>query len=212
MAYPPQWRCDNDPAVTLSLMREHPFAHLIGAHAGLHATRVPFVVDTEDEKPVRLRAHLNARNPLASGLDGAPVLVLFSGPSTYVSPHWRVSKTRAGTIDFEEVRVRGVVRIVDDIAFFRRFIDDLSELLEPQHAEAGDYPVWTTSMAPEGYIERLYPEITMFEIAVESVETIRKLHQNFDEADRRSVAEHLSRCNRDGSRAIAESIRGQLGD
>ena len=83
---------------------------------------------------------------------GVPVLVVFSGPATYVSPHWRANKTRAGTYDYEDVQVRGTARGVNDIDFFRRLIDGLSELIEPQYAEVGDYPVWRTSMAPEGWL------------------------------------------------------------
>lgn len=211
MTYPPQWRVE-DPGAARALMQAHPFAHLFSARGGLRATRVPFVTDAEAGALTRLRAHLNAQNPQAVELDGAPVLVVFSGPSTYVSPHWRVAPTRGGTYDYEEVRVHGTARVTAEIGFFRRLIDDLSALIEPQYAEVGDYPVWQTSMAPEGYVERLFPHVTPFIVHVETVEMISKLHQPFPEADRRSVAEHLSRSRRDDARAIAEKIRQQLGD
>jgi transcriptional regulator len=207
MAYPPLWRRVTDPGVASRLMGAHPFAHLFTARGGLRATRLPFVADSENGRPVRLRAHLNGQNPQARGLDGVPVLVVFSGPATYVSPHWRANKTRAGTYDYEDVQVRGTARVVNDIDFFRRLIDGLSELIEPQYAEVGDYPVWRTSMAPEGYIERLFPQVTPFVVDIEAVETISKLHQQFPEEDRRAVAEHLSRSYREDARAIAEKIR-----
>lgn len=192
-------------------MDAHPFAHLFTAHGGLNATRLPFISDVENGRPSRLRAHLNGQNlngqnPQASGLDGAQVLIVFSGPSTYVSPHWRATSTRGGTFDYEEVRIRGRARIVADIDFFRQLIDDLSALIEPQYAEVGDYPVWQTSMAPEGYIERLFPHITPFEVDIEAVETISKLHQQFPAEDRRAIAKHLSRSNREDARVIAEKI------
>jgi predicted FMN-binding regulatory protein PaiB len=62
-------------------------------------------------------------------------------------------------------------------------------------------------MAPEGYIERLFPQVTPFVVDIEAVETISKLHQQFPEEDRRAVAEHLSRSHREDARAIAEKIR-----
>jgi transcriptional regulator len=207
MSYPPSWRCVTDLGAAVALMGAHPFAHLVTVHDTLRATRVPFATDLEAGRPVRLRAHLNAKNPQARHLDHAPVLLVFSGPSTYVSPHWRIDKTRAGTFDYEEVQVRGTARVVSDIEFFRRLIDDLSALIEPQYAEVGDYPIWQTQMAAGGYIERLFPQVTPFMVEIEAVEAISKLHQQFPPEERRSVADHLSRCRREDSRVIAEKIR-----
>lgn len=210
MDYPPPWRSETDPQAAITLMRAHPFAHLFTAQGGLNATRAPFVADCEAGRPLRLRAHLNGQNPQAEALDGADVLIVFSGPSTYVSPHWRIAATRGGTYDYEEVRVRGAARIERDIGFFCTLIDDLSAMIEPQYAEVGDYPVWRTAMAPEGYIERLFPMVTPFTVEIHSVQMISKLHQAFPPEDRKSVADHLARCRRDDARAIAQKIRGQL--
>lgn len=210
MSYPPPWRRQDDPAVALELMAAHPFAHLMTAHNGLGATRIPFVTDTESGRPTRLRAHLHGKNPQVPGLDGAEVLAVFSGHATYVSPHWRVDKGRGGTFDYEEVTVRGRARVVEGIETFRRLIDDLSALIEPQYAEIGDDPVWQTEMAPPGYIERLVPMITQFVVEIDEYEIVSKLHQQFPEEDRRSVADHLARGHRDSSRAIAEKIRRSL--
>lgn len=209
MSYPPSWRV-SDPGAALAIMREHPFAHIFTAHGGLNATRAPFIADIENGRPAKLRAHLNRQNPQADKLDGAEVLIVFSGYSTYVSPHWRTEATRGGTYDYEEVRIRGKASVVGDISFFRSLIDDLSALIEPQYAEAGEYPVWRTSMAPEGYVERLHPAVTAFEIRVHSVKMISKLHQQFPEEDRRSIAEHLERANREGAQEIAKKIRRSL--
>ena len=210
MTYPPQWRSVSDSALAIQLMSAHPFAHLITSHSGLRSTRIPFVADLEGEQPVRLRGHINGQNPQAQGLDGSDVLVVFSGYSTYVSPHWRVDQSRGGTYDYEQVSVRGKARVIEGIEPFCRLIDDLSSLIEPQYAEVGDYPVWQTSMAAPGYIERLVPHITQFEIEIEEIEVVSKLHQQFPEDDRRSVADHLDRCDRDEARAIARRIRSTL--
>ena len=187
-------------------MRAFPFAHFFSAHEGLKATRLPFLVDCEGERPIRLRCHLDARNPQERGLDGAPVLVNFSGPAAYVSPHWRADKSKGGTYDYEEVQVRGNARIVRDVNFFRQLIDDLSLLIEPQHPEIGDYPVWDTSMAPHGHLARQFPLVRCFTVEIEELAMTAKLHQNFPAADRQSVADHLARSHRDEVRAVAKRI------
>jgi len=212
VTYPPGWRSVADPSAAVDLMRQHPFAHLVTSHAGLNSTRIPFVADMESGRVVRLRAHLNAQNPQVTGLDGHEGLVVFAGYASYVSPNWRTDLGRAGTYDYEEVKVRGTVRVVSDIDYFRRLIDDLASMIEPQYAEVGNYPVWQTSMSPPGYIERLFPAITAFEMMVQSVEMISKLHQPFSEADRRSIADHLARSNREDARVIAAKIRSEIGD
>jgi len=210
MTYPPKWRHEADPARARELMDAHPLAHFFTSHNGLRSTRIPFVTDLEADAPVRLRGHLNKQNPQAKDLDAAPVLVAFSGHETYVSPNWRASKDRGGTYDYEEVTIRGTARVVEGEDHFRRMIDDLSALIEPQHAEVASHPTWQTSDAPAGYIERLLPHITQFVVEIEELELISKLHQNFPRADRESIAEHLERCNREGSRAIAAKIRQTL--
>lgn len=210
MTYPPDWRLVADPSAAIDLMHQYPFAHFVTSHSGLHSTRIPVIADIENGRPIRLRAHLNAQNPQAAGLEGREVLVTFAGCATYVSPHWRTDLGRAGTYDYEEVQVRGAVRVVADIDYFSRLIDDLAGMIEPQYAEVGDYPVWNTSMSPPGYIERLFPAITAFEVMVQSVEMISKLHQPFSEADRRSVADHLARSHREDARVIAAKIRREI--
>jgi transcriptional regulator len=210
MTYPPLPYRVNDPQRAVQLVRDYPFAHLFTAHGDLRATRIPFVADIEDGHPVRLRSHLDALNPQALDLDGAAVLVAFSGPAAYVSPHWRADKTKGGTYDYEEVQVRGTARIVRDLEFFKQLINDLSALIEPQHAEIGEYPVWQTSMAPPGHIERQVKWVTPFVVDIQALQVTAKLHQQFPEADRRSVSDHLSRSNRDEVRAIATKILLEL--
>lgn len=212
MTYPPDWRCVTDQEAALELMRQHPFAHFVTSHSGLSSTRIPFVTDVDNGDIVRLRAHLNGQNPQVPGLDGCEALITFAGRATYVSPNWRTDRTRAGTYDYEEVQVRGVVKRVSDIGYFRRLIDDLAALIEPQYADIGDYPLWQTTMSPPGYIERLFPAITAFEVDIQSVKMVSKLHQTFSKADRRSVADHLARSDGEDARMIAEKIRKQIED
>jgi transcriptional regulator len=207
MTYPPNAYRVTDPSAAVALMRAHPFAHVMTGHAGLRVTRLPVLADVERGRPERLRAHFDARNPQVEGLDGAPVLVAFSGPAAYVSPHWRADKSKGGTYDYEEVQVRGTARVVRELAFFETLIDDLSSLIEPQHAEIGDYPIWRTSMAPPGHLARQLARVVMFVVEIDRVVMTAKLHQDFPEADRLSVADHLARSHRDEVRAIAAKVR-----
>lgn len=207
MSYPPPAYRVASPAAAVELIRAHPFAHVITANHVPRVTRLPVLADVEDGRAVRLRAHFDARNPQVDSLEGAPVLVAFSGPAAYVSPHWRADKTKGGTYDYEEVQVRGIARVVRDLAFFVQLVDDLSALLEPQHEEIGDYPTWRSTMAPEGHLERQVRRVVPFVVEITEIQTVAKLHQDFSDADRESVASHLERSHRDEVRAVAAKIR-----
>ena len=210
MSFTPDWRLESDPAYALDLMDSHLFAHLFTSHNGLRSSRIPMVTDSADGRPTRVRAHINAQNPQAQGLDAAPVLVAFSGPAAYVSPNWRVDKARGGTFDYEEVIVHGTAKVVEGQAKFMKLIDDLSSRIEPDLVQISGDPVWQTHDAQPGYIERLLPHITQFEIEINEIEIISKLHQQFPDEDRRAVADHLSRCPGDDAKAIAHKIRRTL--
>ena len=210
MSYPPAWRREYAPEAAIALIREFPFANFVTSHSGLHSTRIPFVLDTNGDWLVKFRGHLHGQNPQVADLDGRDVLITFSGRSSYISPHWRTNCDRAGTIDYEEVQVRGRVAFRPEIAFFVDLVNDLAALHEPHFTELGDYPTWHSSMAPSGYIERLFPAICAFEVEPSSVDMTSKLHQSFPDADRRSIADHLERSSREDARAIAAKIRGTL--
>ncbi|MCB9880185.1 MAG: FMN-binding negative transcriptional regulator [Planctomycetes bacterium] len=212
MGYPPDWRSHGNADAVEALVRNDPFAHFVTSHTGLRSTRIPLITDFDNATPVRLRGHLNRQNPQAEDLDGKTALATFDGPATYVSPNWRTDLSVAATYDYEEVQIRGTVRVISDIAFFKRLVDDLARWIEPQYSEVGEYPVWQSSMTPAGYVERLFPAITVFELEVQSIQMISKLHQTYPEADRRSIADHLARSHREGARRIAEKIRMQLED
>jgi predicted FMN-binding regulatory protein PaiB len=62
-------------------------------------------------------------------------------------------------------------------------------------------------MAPPGHLERQLPRVVLFAVEIERIEMTAKFHQDFPEADRRSVAEHLARSRRDEVRAVAARIR-----
>lgn len=208
--YPPAAYLTESAEYGVELTRQFPFAHFVTNHSGLRVSKVPAVVDVIDGKPARLRGHLDARNPQARGLDGEEVVVDFSGASAYVSPFWRAEKNRGGTIDYEEVQVRGRARVAGELDFFRQLIDDLSSIYEPAFAGVGDYPIWSSREFPMGYFERQFPMVVCFEVAIEEFLVISKLHQGWSREDRESVADHLERCRREQPSMIADRIRERL--
>ncbi len=211
MAYPPRPHHEHDRAKIEGLLRACPFAHFItGGEGGLRVTRLPFAVDVEAGEVRRLRAHMNAANPQCNALDDAEALVAFSGPDSYVSPNWRTAQDHAGTWDYTAVHVWGRVRVREDRAFFDTLINDLAAAAEARFQGLSEKPAWSIEGVTDDYVERLRPRLRAFEIEVSRIEAISKLHQDFPEADARSVAEHLARSGHEASRAVSAAISQRL--
>ncbi len=210
VAYPPPLHREQDPAKIAALIRARPFAHFFTAHGGLRVTRIPFTADFEAGELKGLRGHLHVRNQQADGLDGAEALVAFSGPDAYVSPNWRTASDRGATWDYTAVHVSGRVMVRTERDFFDRLIGDLAAAAEARVAGLSEKPAWSMKNVTEDYVERLRPRLCAFEIAVSHVEGIAKLHQNFPDADARSVAAHLARSSDEGAQAIGALMEARL--
>ena len=211
MVYPPHWHQETRSEHIEKLVRHSPFAHIFSTHRGEHrVTRLPFAIDSRGGNLVGLRAHMNAQNPQAQHLDGADVLVAFSGPDSYVSPNWRVDKNRGATWDYQAVHIWGKVSARNDRAFFENLINDLAESAERKFDGLTDDRNWSIADAPTEYVDRLFPGVFCFEIAVTQVEAISKLHQDFSEEDANSVADHLLRSEHAESCEIGSLIKDEL--
>lgn len=207
MAYPLRPHQEQRIDVMTSLMRARPFAHLFTSQDGQHCvTRLPFMLDAEGDTPKVLRAHMNAQNPQAAQLGGAPALVAFSGPDNYVSPNWRTKSDRGATWDYTAVHVWGQVTIRPEREFFEQLITDLAAAAEPQFEGVSDKPDWSLANVTPDYIDRLFPQLISFEIAIDDVKGISKLHQDFPKEDALSVAAHLEKIEGDDSSEIASLI------
>ncbi len=134
---------ESRPALLHGLIQAHPLGTVIthGA-AGLDANHVPFEIDaaSADAPHGILRAHVARRNDLWRQ-DGADVLVVFQGPSAYITPTLYDEKAVSGkvvpTYHYAVVHAHGKLRTIEDPAW-------MLALLEQQTArnEAGRAAPW----------------------------------------------------------------------
>lgn len=211
MNYPPRPHVETDSAKIEALVRSRPFAHFFTAGSGMCVTRIPFAIDADEDGVRGLRAHLQASNPQCAALDGANVLVAFSGPDSYISPNWRTASDRGATWDYTAVHVWGRARVRTDRCFFDGLINDLAAAAEAKVCDLSDKPKWSMKNVTEEYVERLRPQLCAFEIAVTKVVGIAKLHRNFPDEDARSVAAHLASSPQEDGRAVGALIEQRVG-
>lgn len=196
-----------DPAALHGLIREHPLGALVlSGPDGLGADHVPFEVDADPAPHGRLLAHVARANPLwRSAAEHAEVLVIFQGPSGYVTPSWYPSKQASGkvvpTYNYAVVHAYGRMRAVEDQAWLRGFVTRLTN----RH-EAGRTEPWHVTDAPDDYIDKMLEAIVGIEITVTRLVGKWKVGQNRTPADQAGVVAGLQARGNAGDLAMAEAL------
>lgn len=195
---------DADPDRARDLIQAHPLGTLVSysADVGLTASPAPFLVGEELE----LSTHFPRANPQLESLrDGVSVLVSFSGREAYISPSYYASKAEHGKVvptwNYEVVPVHGRVELIDDPAWLRRHLEDMTDTFEGGRADP-----WRVEDAPKAFTEQLIAALVGLRIHPERVEAKWKLSQNRSEADRRSVIEALRASPEPRDRAMADAV------
>lgn len=174
-------------------IRAHPLGTLISVEGDQAvADEIPFVLDPTAGAQGHLRAHLARANPLCRNhADGRQVLVLFRGPQAYVSPAWYPGKAEHGRVvptwNYVSVQVAGRLRLIDDAAWIRAQLDELTT-----QQEAGRSAPWRVDDAPPDFIAQQLRAIVGVEIVIESLTGKWKTSQNRSAADRLGVAAGLA--------------------
>jgi len=191
MYRPPAFREDRLD-VLHGFIRAHPLAMLVSAGAGgLMANPIPFLVDPAEGEKGLLRAHLaRANDQLAALRQGAEVMVLFQGPDAYVTPSWYASKREHGKVvptwNYVTVHAWGTPRVIDDEAWLRQQIGDLT-----RSQETGRENPWRVEDAPADFLAGQIRGIVGLEIPIAQIEGKWKVSQNRSAADRQGVIDGL---------------------
>jgi transcriptional regulator len=172
-----------------ALIAAHPLGTVVrhGA-AGLEADHIPFEIGapTTDAPHGTLRAHVARANPLWRQA-GAAALVVFQGPSAYVSPSLYEEKPASGKVvptwNYAVVHAHGVLRAIEDPAWILALLGRLTA----SHEAARAAP-WAVGDAPAQYIDTLVKAIVGIEIPLGRLEGKWKMSQNRSSADQAAVA------------------------
>ena len=189
--YLPKHFAQADPTVLAAAMHEHPLATLvITTPDGPSADLIPLEYHPQPGPHGTLRGHVARANPLWHHA-GAAALAVFHGPQAYVSPNWYPSKREHGKVvptwNYTMVQGRGALRVLDDAAWVRAFVERLTE----RHESTQPLP-WAVTDAPDDYLRQMVGAIVGIEIELSSLRGKWKLSQNRSKADRDGVAEGLA--------------------
>ena len=212
MYQPPHFR-EDDLGVQHDLIRAHPLGLLVSAGAsGLVANPIPFLIDPDTSALGTLRCHLARANGQCRDLAAVDeCLVVFQGPQDYVTPSWYATKRETGKVvptwNYATVHAWGRPRVIEDQAWLRRQLDDLTLLREGSRTAP-----WAVDDAPADFVRAQVKGIIGVEIAIARIEGKWKVSQNRPEADREGVLAGFREAGETAApmaRLVAE--RGGLG-
>jgi transcriptional regulator len=192
---------DNDPTAIQAFIDAHPFAFVSGCDAENHpiATQVPVFVEEEAGRMV-LRGHIMRNTDHHRAFLYNPnVLVVFTGPHTYVSGTWYSDPNVASTWNFMSVHVRGTIRFLDDAAL-ERVLRKTSMHFENNNAAS---PTVFDNL-PEAFKQKFMPAIVAFEIEIIAMDHVFKLSQDRDKESYHNIIRKLREQGRNGKFIAAE--------
>jgi transcriptional regulator len=162
-----------------ALIRAQPLATLVTlSSGGLNANHVPLHLAEAPAPFGRLQGHVARANPILSDLNSnIESLAVFHGPNAYITPSWYATKKETGKVvptwNYAVVHAYGFLRVVDNAAWLRAQLEDLTV-----HNEASFSEPWAVSDAPQEYIEKMMTAIVGIEMVITKLSGKWKVSQN----------------------------------
>lgn len=198
MYIPPHF-AENNPAEIEALVRQYSFATVITVKDNIPlATHLPLHLHIDEYGQWRLHGHLARANPQWHTFsENTPVLIIFMGPHSYISPSW-YNHRNVPTWNYLAVHIYGKATIVEGERV-QQMLRQLMQHYEHLHART-----------PQGYdeipshmLDKDLKGLVAFEIVVEKVEAASKLSQNRDAESYTSVIEHLKQQGNENAERTA---------
>ncbi|RUR00965.1 FMN-binding negative transcriptional regulator [Labedella endophytica] len=161
-----------------ALIRASPWATMISAtSAGPVASHYPFILDeqdSDDPDAITLVSHVGRPDERLHELGSHELLVVFYGPSGYISPSWYEVDPAVPTWDFATVHAHGVPEILSDaenLAVLERLVDHFEDPLPNPFRMRG-------TLATSAYAERIVAGTVGFRLRVTRFEGKEKMSQD----------------------------------
>jgi transcriptional regulator len=178
---------EKDLAKIRSFMQANPFVLLccVSAEGKPVATHVPVLIKQHEGKDYLLGHVMKNTDHHRALENNKDVLVVFSGPHSYVSASWYDNKQVGSTWNYMAVHAHGKVNFVDT--------DALKEILRETTAHFENNPDSPSLFEhlPADYIDKLTKAIIGFRIDISELQHIFKLSQDRDEKSYDNIIDHL---------------------
>lgn len=169
-----------------NFIKEYGFAAVISND--LEASHLPLLLKENEGENGTLYGHFARKNHHWKAANGAKVLVIFSGPHSYISPTWYHTYPAVPTWNYSAVHATGIIQLTDQDTTLT-ILDETVKKYEPKLT------------IPEDFKSKLSKGIVGFKINIESLQGKEKLGQHRSTEDQLGVTSALSE---------AESLESQL--
>lgn len=179
---------EKDKQTILDFIEENPFAFLTGSYLSGQqvATQIPILLE-ERNGELFLQGHIMRNTDHHKAFVENPnALIVFTGPSCYVSASWYSNPQIGSTWNYMSVHVSGQVNFMTNealIAFMRK--------LTLKFEKGNTQSLTFYDNLPEQFLSKMMPAIAGFEIKVEKLENVFKLSQNRDEISYNNIISKL---------------------
>jgi transcriptional regulator len=179
----------NDHQEVLDFMIAHPFVTICGVDKDGFpvATQVPILLKVENDTII-ISGHIMRKQDHTNAFENNnKVLVIFSGPSAFVSANWYTTKNMGSTWNYQSVQAKGNLEIKDE-----KHLYNLLEQLTLHFEKDPNSPTQVKNLSSE-YMEQNMKAIYSFDIIVYDLQHVFKLSQNRDEASKANIHAELSK-------------------
>lgn len=179
---------ENDKEIILDFIEKYPFAFLTGSFISGEqvATQIPLVLEVRNEE-LYLQGHIMRNTDHHKAfIENPNCLVVFSGPSAYVSATWYNSPQSGSTWNYMSVHVKGKMNFMTN--------EGLTTLMKKFTLKFENNDMESPTIfdnLPKEYLNKYMPAIVGFEIKVETIDNTFKLSQNKDEESYTSIVSKL---------------------
>jgi transcriptional regulator len=193
---------ETDSRKILDFIRENNFGTLVTAPQGIpQATHLPFSLETDEENNLQLTTHLAKANFQWKQLQpDTEVLVIFQGPSAYISPRW-YDHVNVPTLNYIAIHVYGTPHITEDEEAVYQMLKKQIEHFEGKHTDE-----YNIASLPLQFYKNEVKGLVAVTINISRMEANFKLSQNRDEKNYRSIIGELEKL----PDADAQSIAGYM--
>jgi len=188
MYHVPHYKAKDHQEV-LNFMHAHPFVTICGVDKeGLPVvTQIPILLKIENDQII-ISGHIMRKQTHTNAFEiNNKVLVLFSGPSAFVSADWYTDQHQASTWNYQAVHAKGALHMKDEKHLYK-----LLEQLTLKFEKDTNSPTQVKNLSAE-YLEQNMKAIVSFEIIVTDLQHVFKLSQNRDEASKANIHVELSK-------------------
>ena len=193
---------EKDQSKVIEFMKGHPFAMLIGcADDRPAATQIPMLFDEREGKMILLGHMMRKQDHQLAFEKNSQVLVIFTGPHTYVSASLYTDPHQGSTWNYMSVHARGTLRFLD-----QQGLENALRKLTLHYEKNNPHSPTVFDNLSEDYRSKMMKSIVAFEIEVDSLEPVFKLSQNRDKESYGHIIGHLEKQEGDAQK-IAEEMK-----